>query len=101
MRRASVDFLQAPVTAARLALEPLEVTGDDVVAGRLIEPDTGAWYRIDVFSQSPSRRGRLRLRTANDPDAQGWRGCDCSRSFRRPLETCAAQSHCRIATRVR
>jgi hypothetical protein len=25
----------------------LEVTGDDVVAGRLIESDTGAWYRID------------------------------------------------------
>ena len=47
MRRASVEFLQAPVTAGRLALEPLEVAGDDVITGRLIEPDTGAWYRID------------------------------------------------------
>ena len=171
MRRASVDFLQAPVTAARLALEPLEVTGDDVVAGRLIEPDTGAWYRIDdgiadlvpseyrnaaryeafcrkhrlehgpaprgvgkpddntlkqirffsggeayeaevvtspfydvfdrvtvgrwiashPFCKSAGRRGRLRLRTTNDSDAQGGRGCDCGRSLGRPVETCAAQ----------
>ena len=47
MRADTVEFLQAPVTAAKLELEPLEVVGDDIVSGRLIEPDTGAWYRID------------------------------------------------------
>ena len=47
MRAGTVEFLQAPLTAAKLELEPLEVVGDDVVSGRLIEPDTGAWYRID------------------------------------------------------
>src|SRR2546422_150107 len=47
MRAGTVEFLQAPVTAARLELEPLEVVSDDVVSGRLIEPDTGVWYRID------------------------------------------------------
>ena len=47
MRAGTVEFLQAPVTAASLELEPLEVVGDDIVSGRLIEPDTGAWYRID------------------------------------------------------
>jgi len=47
MRASTVELLQAPVTSARLELEPLEVVGDDVVSGRLIEPDTGAWYRVD------------------------------------------------------
>jgi SAM-dependent methyltransferase len=47
MRMRTVEYLQAPVTASRLELDPIEVTGDEVIAGRLIEPETGAWYRIE------------------------------------------------------
>src|SRR5262245_30998947 len=47
MRAGTVACLRAALAAAGRGLEPLEVAGDDVVAGRLIEPDTGAWYRID------------------------------------------------------
>ncbi len=47
MRVDTVEFLRAPVSAAKLELEVLEIAGDDVLAGRLIETETGAWYRID------------------------------------------------------
>src|SRR4051812_18929349 len=47
MRVGTVKLLQAPITAAPLEIETFEVAGDDVITGRLIEADTGVWYRIE------------------------------------------------------
>ena len=47
MRVDTIKILRAPGTATHLELEALEVIGDDVVSGRLIETETGMWYRID------------------------------------------------------
>ena len=47
MRAETVARLREPGTGAALKLEPLEMDGDEVVSGRLIESETGAWHRID------------------------------------------------------
>lgn len=47
MRVETVQCLKAPVSGAKLELQALEVSGDDVISGRLIEAGTGAWYRIE------------------------------------------------------
>ena len=47
MRVDSVKLLRAPVTAAKLELEAFDTVGDDVISGRLIDRNTGVWYRID------------------------------------------------------
>lgn len=47
MRRGTVKWLRAPETGAPLELCAFDARGDDVVSGRLIEPATGYWYRIE------------------------------------------------------
>jgi SAM-dependent methyltransferase len=47
MRAETVEHLRAPISGARLTLQPIEIAGDEVVCGRLVEIGTGAWYRIE------------------------------------------------------
>src|SRR3984893_12844471 len=47
MRIKTVERLRAPVSGVGLALDPIEVSGDEVISGRLVEPRTGIWYRIE------------------------------------------------------
>ena len=47
MRIKTVERLRAPVSGVGLALDPIEVSGDEVISGRLVEPATGTWYRIE------------------------------------------------------
>jgi uncharacterized protein YbaR (Trm112 family) len=47
MRIKTVEHLRAPVSGAGLALDPIEVNSDEVISGRLVEPATGTWYRIE------------------------------------------------------
>jgi ubiquinone/menaquinone biosynthesis C-methylase UbiE/uncharacterized protein YbaR (Trm112 family) len=47
MRIDTVKRLRAPETGACLELHAFDVSGDEVISGRLIEPATGSWYRIE------------------------------------------------------
>jgi SAM-dependent methyltransferase/uncharacterized protein YbaR (Trm112 family) len=47
MRIDTVKRLRAPETGACLELHVFDVSGDEVISGRLIEPATGSWYRIE------------------------------------------------------
>jgi ubiquinone/menaquinone biosynthesis C-methylase UbiE/uncharacterized protein YbaR (Trm112 family) len=47
MRIDTVKRLRAPETGASLELHAFDVRGDEVISGRLIEPATGSWYRIE------------------------------------------------------
>jgi len=47
MRVKTVEHLRAPISGARLILQSIETSGDEVISGRLIEKSSGAWYRIE------------------------------------------------------
>src|ERR1700730_13560218 len=47
MKIRTVEHLRAPVSRTGLALDPIEVSNDEVISGRLIETRTGTWYRIE------------------------------------------------------
>ena len=47
MRIETAKLLRAPDSRSALELESFETAGDDVIAGRLIEKDTGMWFRIE------------------------------------------------------
>src|SRR5216684_4340887 len=47
MRKKTAEQLRAPVSGARLELHAIEVSGDEVISGRLVETATGEWYRIE------------------------------------------------------
>ena len=47
MRIKTVEHLRAPISGARLTLQSIETSGDEVISGRLIEKTSGAWYRIE------------------------------------------------------
>ncbi len=47
MRRERVADLRSPATGEALVLEVFQAEGEEVIDGRLIEPSTGTWYRIE------------------------------------------------------
>jgi SAM-dependent methyltransferase len=47
MRIKTIEHLRAPVSGALLELDAIEVSGEAVISGRLVEPATGSWYRIE------------------------------------------------------
>ena len=47
MRIKTVEHLRAPISGTRLDLQSIEICGDEIISGRLIEKSTGAWYRIE------------------------------------------------------
>ena len=47
MKIKTIEQIRSPVSGAGLVLDPIEVSSDEVISGRLVEPRTGIWYRIE------------------------------------------------------
>ncbi len=47
MRRDTLRYLRCPESGRSLVAEPFILAGDEIVDGRLIEPESGNWYRIE------------------------------------------------------
>ena len=104
MRIKTVEHLRAPISGARLDLQSIEICGDEIISGRLIEKSTGAWYRIEEGIADLAPYGfRDVNRYARSAASTGSSRDRCRQAMRRPMRMPRRSSNFSpsIATRTR
>ena len=77
MKTSTVEVLRSPDTGNPLSLDVIEGDGDEVIVGRLIDAQTGQWFRLEngipeltpAYLKNTERFDAFRLKYGFEPDA--------------------------------